>query len=511
MHGEKLGTYDEERDNFLESDTGKKVSKQIDSDFEKYAKDGFSKALKRGNLALSAAEAVEEGYLDSVQFSHIRKENRGEVQKNLSQMIGKRVLEYASQDKTWYYNPGEADEEQIEHDKVYGVYSETEAPLWEQELKNDAYLDAIEKGTTVTQNENGDYKEEYTIPQNLYGEIQDKLGDLELNSEEARNRSYSGFLNIASAAMRGDLPDESGLDFYYNKFHYGEHPEEVEEILSGMLAERKSGGFEKVKNASLRNFLEDYLDKQSSWNEYRENSENVIKETEDNTNGDLEIIKEDVPEYRVPSDLYQRACKELANYLGVDENQFNLKGIKVTNNLLGFDEGKEDPRGNNNGPRGPRGDGFANKLKLLKRQLLLNYLRKRIRDQGIDENATMYTMKGAANFSGQEYSLLEFHSGDKTYIIGEARNKTADAAIYTWFGEGEEWKEYFAGGFTKNAVTKIPGIRRFNHSALRGLAYDYDRVLADFVRSGGLSEEVANQISLVSGPKLTSERSASQK
>ena len=111
---------------------------------------------------------------------------------------------------------------------------------------------------------------------------------IELDSDEIREQSYTGFRNIVDAIKDEETPDTTQLEWYYQNLHYGEH---IGDLYIAM--QRYAEGDEKARKV-IKSFLEgktEFIEWQQQ-NAIKEDSETLADSDYKPTNLD----EEDVPE-----------------------------------------------------------------------------------------------------------------------------------------------------------------------------------------------------------------------
>ena len=500
-----------------------KAERQIRNNAKRFATEGFATAFYDG-VDTTTADAILNGY--ARQLWKVRMTNP----------------EYGSAYKTMTYMS------EIESD-IIPRYAEGLDEAAVAEARRDAYISAIHQGVLYEQDADGQMVYRYTIPEKvsttpaeLSGQVKkfvDRYGEqydpttispekfltqngIELDSDEIREQSYTGFRNIIDAIKDEDNPDTAQLEWYYRNMHYGEH---LGDLTIAMQRYAES-------DENARKVLKSFLEQKPEYQEWlRQKAEEENDETIDAEYEVYDLDEEDLPEVEDISTLGEttrKAIEYVSQQWGIDASEIDTK-IMAHIDQSGFmqelvqrqkddreavapissiAEAREREIRNANKPyTGEQtSSGSKSEKKIAKREiwtkeekeiltkakvLVLHYIRQRLRETGVDPSAEILK---PVKLSDSNYILLRFGCDGKNHVIGESPD-SEEASMYTWYGEGDGYKSVFSAGITKKQAKAIPGVRAFPHiGGFEGLHGVHDKVLDYFVQNGALSVDSKHKI-----------------
>ncbi len=500
-----------------------KAERQIRNNAKRFAAEGFATAFYDG-VDTTTPDAILNGY--ARQLWKVRMTNP----------------EYSSAYKTMSYM------HEIESD-IIPRYAESLDETAVAEARRDAYISAIHQGVLYEQAPDGQMVYRYTVPEKvtttpaeLTGQVKkfvDRYGEqynptvidtreylaqngIELDSDEIREQSYTGFRNIIDAIKDEENPDTAQLEWYYQNMHYGEH---LGDLTIAM--QRYAESDEKAKRV-LKSFLEQKPEYQD-W--LRQKAEDDDDETLDTEYEVYNLEEEDLPEVEDISTLGEttrRAIEYVSQQWGIDVSQIDTK-IMAHIDRSGFmfdlihkqnddretvepassiEEARKREIENANKPFSGEKSGGSSKSekKYAKREiwtkeekeiltkakvLALHYIRQRLQETGVDPGAEVLK---PVKLSSCNYILLRFGCDGSNHVIGESPD-SEEASMYTWYGEGDGFKKVFSSGITKREAKAMAGVRAFPHiGGFEGLHGVHDKVLDHFVSRGVLSIENKTKI-----------------
>lgn len=287
---------------------------------------------------------------------------------------------------------------------------------------------------------------------------------IETKSEEARDESYSGFINIIDAIKGGDQFDKDGfaaLDWYFDNFDYASKLSEQGGLLD--IVE----GYKSTADSLWANKLTNYLQTRPEYRQYIETMNSPEQKAQD-----VENIEKTTP---VSFEDYQ---KQVSEKLGISIEELNNIG-SLANLILG-DVLPPEPTSriiiSHDKPAIRYPKTFA------KQKILTVYATYALlRSTGRDFNAEIFqevdhtTHPSNENnqekndrrikIGGERYTVLRFGCKnddgiEENHAIAEGDSPAS--ATYIWHGQGDGWKDAFINRYKRDAKNQ-PGVSTKNH------------------------------------------------
>ncbi len=499
----------------------RKAELQISHNAKRYAREGYADALAAG-IDTSPNDAIFNSY--ARQLWKLRTTNP----------------EYDSAYHTMQHLS------QIESD-IIPRYTERMTPEEIEATKKEAYTSAIHQGVFYEQSSSGDLVYRYALPERVAikqnepsGQIKkfvERYGEqfytatrptaeylkesgLELDTDEMRRQSYTGFRNIIDAIKEDDNPDTSKLSWYYDNLKYGEHLDDLVVSL-----ERYAEGDTKAKKV-LMNFLGSKPEYQRWIAEKNEAEDSDIFDTEYKVVDLSEEDIEDIEGISAFGETTQKAVAYISQQWGINPEQIDKHILKhidrsgFTSDIVyrqndnrpivqpkrDIREARENEIAKANTPyepretTGPEGPRSRSERKTAKREIwteeekeilakakiiALHYICQRLRETGIDQSAEVLEPQ---QFSRSSYTLLRFGCDNANHVIGESPEP--GNAMYVWCGQEDGYKDIFCKNMTKREAKGTPGVKAFSHyGSFEGLHGIHNKALDFFISKGALTVE----------------------